>query len=227
MNLLPDLTKKKHIIWDYNGTILNDMWLCVSVINEMLFERNIPGITVSSYQEMFDFPVKDYYSRIGFDFKSEPFEKVGKEFIDRYDLRKRECDLQDGVVKMIRWFHKLGMQQSILSARELTALKEELSVFGLDSYFGRIAGLDSFHAHGKTEIGIELLGNIGLDSSEVLMIGDTLHDCHVAREMGVDVVLLSIGHHTAKRLKECTSYVIDSFHQLRESFEWNKPITDL
>ena len=78
-----DLKKYTHIIWDWNGTLLDDAWLCVDVMNGMLEERGMKLKTVDEYRELFDFPVRDYYEKLGFNFKDEPFDKVGMEFITR------------------------------------------------------------------------------------------------------------------------------------------------
>ena len=91
--------KKKytHILWDWNGTLLDDMWLCVDVINVLLKKYNKPVLSLIDYQKHFDFPVKDYYERIGFDFKQTPFEIVGTEFINGYYKRWQECKLHKDV----------------------------------------------------------------------------------------------------------------------------------
>ena len=46
--------KYKHIIWDWNGTLLNDLSLCVTILNQSLSKRNIPAITIQAYKEKFD-----------------------------------------------------------------------------------------------------------------------------------------------------------------------------
>ena len=51
----------KHIIWDWNGTLLDDRWLCIEAINKTLTKRNMNTITDNEYVELFCFPVKDYY----------------------------------------------------------------------------------------------------------------------------------------------------------------------
>ncbi|MDH5646585.1 MAG: hypothetical protein OEZ01_11285, partial [Candidatus Heimdallarchaeota archaeon] len=32
-------TRYEHIIWDWNGTLLDDAWLCVEIMNSMLAKR--------------------------------------------------------------------------------------------------------------------------------------------------------------------------------------------
>ena len=48
----------RHFIWDWNGTLLNDAWLCVDIINSMLEERGIERVTAERYAQIFGFPLK-------------------------------------------------------------------------------------------------------------------------------------------------------------------------
>ena len=60
-----------HIIWDWNGTLINDAWLFVEIMNEELKDRKLPLITVKDYRKHFTFPVKKYYENLGFNFEKE------------------------------------------------------------------------------------------------------------------------------------------------------------
>ena len=66
--------KFKHMIWDWNGTLVDDTLLFVDIMNGVLQNRNLDGINIQDYREVFDFPVKDYYTKLGFNFTEEPFE---------------------------------------------------------------------------------------------------------------------------------------------------------
>ena len=43
----------KHIVWDWNGTLLDDAWLCVEVLNQMLSQRGQTAITLEFYRQHF------------------------------------------------------------------------------------------------------------------------------------------------------------------------------
>ncbi|MEA3444049.1 MAG: HAD hydrolase-like protein [Bacteroidota bacterium] len=98
------LNNIKHIIWDYNGTLLNDLDVCVDVINKVLGRRGLDKLSREAYQAVFDFPVKNYYEKIGFDFQKESFEIVGTEFIEEYNKKQTACLLQEGSIKMLDFF---------------------------------------------------------------------------------------------------------------------------
>ena len=72
----------KHIIWDWNGTLINDAWLFVDVMNKFLTQRKLKSINVNKYRDIFGFPIKKYYEKLGFNLSKEPFEKLGLIFIE-------------------------------------------------------------------------------------------------------------------------------------------------
>jgi hypothetical protein len=72
---------------------------------------------------------------------------------------------------------------------------------GLCDYFGHLAGNTNIFAASKADYGKTLLKKIGLKKEEVLLVGDTAHDFEVARELGVNCILVSCGHYSAGRLR--------------------------
>jgi phosphoglycolate phosphatase len=211
-----DLRKYSHLIWDWNGTLLNDAWLCVDVMNGMLNERKMTLRTLEEYRELFDFPVKDYYAKLGYDFEAEPFDEVGLEFMIRYNQRQREASLHEGVHDVLTTMATHGFLQHILSAREHNELIAETRVLGVSQFFRSINGLDDHYAHGKTDIGIKLINTLNADTNKVLFIGDTCHDAEVAHELGIDCILIPNGHHNEGRLLETGYPLISSVEKLKD-----------
>jgi phosphoglycolate phosphatase len=212
-----DLNKYRHIIWDWNGTLLDDAWLCVDVMNGMLSERGLPLKTLEEYRNLFDFPVRDYYEKLGYNFDIESFDTVGMEFIVRYNARHFETSLHPEAKGVLDRIQKLGFSQYILSAREQVELLAETRKLGVDQYFTLIRGLDDHYAHGKTGIGIELMKQIGGNKEEFLFIGDTRHDAEVAAEMGIDCLLIPHGHHSRERLEGMNVKMIGKLDELASS----------
>ena len=206
----------QHIIWDYNGTLLNDVQMCVDVINKLLIKRDLPTMSVEKYKAMFDFPVKDYYERIGFDFVKESFEIVGTEFIREYDIRDKSSLLHEGSQTLLKEINAAGIKQSILSARKEEQLIEELKQLGIFDQFQKVVGLNDHYAGGKTDNGINLISELGIPNDKILMIGDTKHDAEVAKETGIECVLLTHGHHTRKKLETCGVKVFENLDKLRK-----------
>jgi phosphoglycolate phosphatase len=209
-----ELSRYRYILWDWNGTLLDDAWLCVDVMNTILREYGLPVRTLDSYKEIFDFPVRDYYLKLGFNFDEVPFEVVGMEFMDRYNDRHFEASLHPEVREVLTVANEKGYKQMILSAREQTDLVAEIRKFSLEHYFSGIYGLDDHYAHGKTDVGIRLLTESQVPKEQVIFIGDTRHDAEVAAEIGVDCILIPNGHHTRERLMQCGVPVINTLNDI-------------
>jgi len=207
-----------HIVWDWNGTLLNDAWLCVEVMNQMLAERGLPSITLEIYRNLFNFPVKDYYLELGYDFEKESFEKVGMEFMILYNSRQKECHLHERVPQLLAEIARKGYSQSILSAREQNELRQETGEREVGQFFQLIYGLDDHYAHGKTDVGIKLLNDLGIPKERLLFIGDTGHDAEVADEIGIQCILVPNGHHSFERLKKFNKPIIHSLQELLNIF---------
>lgn len=205
----------KHIIWDYNGTLLNDAGLCVTIINELLSARDLSTMSLQKYKELFDFPVKDYYERAGFDFKKESFEIVGTEFIKEYDKRQVTTKLHEGANELLLDIKEKGIKQSVLSAREQTPLLSELKSLNIFNIFEEVVGLNNYYAGSKLEIGKQLISKIKVPKEEILMIGDTKHDAEVAKGIGINCILIAHGHHTKKKLQTCGVEVFESFEEVK------------
>ena len=97
------IKKYKHIIWDWNGTLFDDVELCHNIINRLLKRNEIEEISLQKYKEIFDFPVKKYYQKAGLDFKKTSFEVLGKEFMDEYEERKFESSIFNEVKNTLQY----------------------------------------------------------------------------------------------------------------------------
>ena len=74
---------KQHIIWDWNGTLLDDVPHAVKTINHFLEKHGLEQLDHERYRNIFRFPIFDYYQALGFDFKKAPFESLCHQYVDR------------------------------------------------------------------------------------------------------------------------------------------------
>jgi phosphoglycolate phosphatase len=206
----------RHIIWDWNGTLLDDVQLCADIMNNLLKARSLPTITLKTYREIFTFPVKDYYIKAGHDFVNESFEKIGKDFIDEYENRKTECTLFHFAKEVLEIIHSFKIEQHLLSAYKQNNLENIIKHFGIKEYFNSVMGLDHIYADGKIELGKQLMNEISSNGmgSKVLLIGDTIHDYEVAKILNTDCLLVSNGHQNSEKLKTLNIPVINNLKEL-------------
>lgn len=211
-----NINTKKAIIWDWNGTILNDTEYCINCMNILLKKRNIPIIDVPLYRDVFTFPVKNYYKKIGFDFEKEDFSIPAMEFIDLYLKNIHTTSIFNESLDILIYLKQNKISQYILSAMEHNSLIETLSERNIINYFDKISGLGDHYAKSKSEAGRQLLEQLPFHKSEIVMIGDTIHDIEVADELNIDCLIIANGHQSKKRILNKTKNVINSHSELRE-----------
>lgn len=200
---------KDHVIWDWNGTLLDDVGHAVTVMNSLLGEHELPLINRDRYRQIFDFPVLHYYQKLGFDFEKESFEKLCHKFVDRFMSGFRDLPLLPEMKSVLMQLHSESLMQSVLSATDQPNLNSMVNHFDLNGVFKFVFGIDNKFASSKVERGHELIRLSGVPQSKTIIIGDTLHDLEVARALGIDAVLISHGHQCHTRLRPHHDMVIE------------------
>lgn len=209
----------RNIIWDWNGTLLNDLEICVISINRLLEKRGLSQLNSQKYLDIFTFPVIDYYKIAGFDFYEESFETVAVEFMDHYLHLVRSAGLHHRVKETLTYFRNSGREQIILSAMEQTELLRLVIEHRIDDFFGGIYGIEDHLAHGKLGIADKAMSSRGFDKQETCLIGDTLHDAEVAKALGIHCLLIANGHQSDARLKASGYPVIGNLEEIGTIFE--------
>lgn len=206
--------KYKQIIWDFNGTILDDVSITLEATNLLLDRHGKRRLAdVDEYRAHFGFPVIDYYVSIGLE--REKFEQYADEWIALYEERESRAELYAGCIELLDYFKKCGCAQYLLSATERKMLRRQLAPLGIDEYFDSFVGQDDTRAHGKLAAALEWSKKVKLDGA--LFIGDSIHDAEVANALGVDCVLLASGHQSRARLEETGCRVFDSLEVLHSA----------
>jgi phosphoglycolate phosphatase len=202
------------VIWDWNGTLLNDVELCINSVNSLLKDRNLPLINTKTYKEVFSFPVQEYYKTLGFDFEKEDFSVSAHQYIDLYYAGFDSCSLQKNAIEVLNFFSEKGIRQFVLSAMEHEMLEKTLELKGISKFFEGVAGLKDHFAVSKIEVGRQLIHDFGINREKTWLIGDTIHDFEVAHQLGIKCILIADGHQTFERLENTGGIVIDNIQQL-------------
>ena len=200
--------KVSHIIWDWNGTLLDDTQACVNSINVLLAKRGVPTLDLPRYREIFGFPVIDFYRRINFPLASENWIAVAREFHDVF-LADTTFKLQSAAIETLQQIQAKEIQQSVLSASEQSILDGMLVTYGIRDFFTHVCGVNNLFGDSKIEIGHKLLTQLTIPSDDVVIVGDTLHDVEVAQALGVSCVLIAQGHQSRKRLEQAGVQVFE------------------
>lgn len=203
-------SKKKMVIWDWNGTVIDDTELCYEIANHMRVERGMEPLDgVDKYRDIFMFPVREYYKRMGYTFETESYEDIAVEFTDMYLSRFPECALRGGVLDVLAEIKRRGLTQVLLSATGQERLNVQVTRFPLAGLFDRVLGTRDNLANGKVDVALAFLQETGVPPADVLFVGDTDHDFEVAQAIGCDALLLTSGHQGVPTLSRCCVPVLD------------------
>lgn len=206
------------ILWDYNGTVLDDVTVGINAINKLLKERGLKTIgSIDEYHKVFGFPIIDYYRRLGFDFEKESFESVAPIWVEEYMNGLKDATVREGIVELLELFSSKGLRQTIISAASTDMLKEQLKLFGIDKYFYEIYGLDNIHAAGKTHLATAW--REAHPEAKALLIGDTIHDHETAKLARADCILVGGGHQSNETLAKTGVATVFGTKELYEMFD--------
>jgi phosphoglycolate phosphatase len=192
----------RQVLWDWNGTLLDDLAYAIDVRNRVFPAFGLPPIrSLEEYYQQFTFPVRLYYERAGV--TDENFDRVAHAWMDEYVRGCPQIPLHGDAAAVVQSLKAAGIRQVVLSASKLDILSQQLSYYPqLAGCFQRLLGLGDIYARSKEAIGCAYLQSCGIPAGECVMLGDTLHDADVARAMGTQCILVAKGHQSRSRLEE-------------------------
>ena len=205
------------IVWDWNGTIVNDAWVFVDVMNFFLKMKGLPKTSLDDYKKNFGFPIQNYLKALGFKFNNKEFNLLNKSFIEEYQKRIFLPKLQPGIVDLIKKINRLKIKQFVLSASENSLLHKSVGFYKINSLFEDVVGVDNLNAVGKISLAKVLFKKNNLHLNKTLVIGDTKYDLDVAQALGCSALLVSYGHIEHKRLLDLKVPLVRSVKEI-ESF---------
>ncbi|GAB1643260.1 HAD family hydrolase [Krasilnikovia sp. MM14-A1259] len=200
---------RKHLVWDWNGTLLDDLHLVVSSTNHAFAAMGGRSVGTDEHRRRFRRPVAEFYAEIlerAVD--AEEFGRLDRIFHEAYRLGLTTASLAaDAQAALTAW----PGTQSLLSMWFHEELVPAIETYGLAGVFTRVDGL-------RTEVGGDLkarhlanhLAELGVSGSDVVLIGDSLDDASAAESVGGAAVLYTGGFTDPARLRASGLPVADT-----------------
>ena len=206
----------QYIIFDFNGTVVNDVAVSLKAINcciEKYLKRG--PLSMDEYLHVFTFPIQKYYEDVGFNWNDGySYEEVGQVWYDKYREYKNEYKVFEGVVDVLKKNHELGNKNILLSASHLETLKIQLQELEISEYFDEVLGIENIYAASKIDIAVKWMQ--GKNPNDCKFIGDSLHDLETANAMGIkDTTLVARGHQAKDVLLKEYNNVVDDIRQVK------------
>jgi len=206
----------RHIIWDFNGTLLADAQLGVDADNHVFDVLGLPRITIEDYRRHMTMPVRDFYTALGVDLNVHTYDVISRLWLDYFNPRAVGVGLVPGALEAVQRFRALGFTQSILSASYEVSLLEQCRALGLTEHMNAVSGLSDESAQKKTDIGRRQMQRLGLGADDAVLVGDMAADAELAHALGTRCVLVPWGHNDEARLALTGFPVAHSFEELEQ-----------
>lgn len=200
----------RHVVWDWNGTLLDDVPLLVASANAALAAAGGRPITLAEYRATFTRPIQRFYEvLLDRSITEQEWQAIDDAFHETYDRLVPSVALAPDAHEALDAVGKHGRTQSLLSMLRHDHLEPSVRALGLDRYFLRVDGLrgegggnKAPHLAAHLEAVAAAATNGALRPHEVLVVGDTVDDAHAARAVGAQCVLYAGGEHLPARLAE-------------------------
>ena len=212
--------KYSYVLWDFNGTLLDDVDVCLNIMNTLLKEKSMNPIDLETYKKVFTFPVSEYYKRVGIINSDAEFNEVAHKWMNLYYELEPTTTLHKDVLDVLNYFKDKHIKQGVLSASRIDQLERLLKQVNINMYMDNILGISDIYAKSKVHIGLEYIKASPYQKEEIVMIGDSVHDFEVASEMGIDCILVANGHQSREVLEKCGCRVLDCASELMKLDIW-------
>jgi len=203
------LLSKSCVFWDWNGTLLNDLDYSLGITNEILALKSSATLTKQYYQEHFTIPIKDYYDKVGMFNTGFSFDELTDHYISRYEAGRDKPGLYSGVKGCLENLRANGLSQVLFSAAHISELEFQVKHHGLTEVFEILSGSGDFYGGCKLDRGRALKAQHGFENG--VLVGDTLHDVEIGKEIGFETVWVSEGHQSLERAYQhkAVDYILD------------------
>lgn len=196
----------KTILWDFNGTVMDDMGASVGAVNAMCTRRGLPQITPEWYTLHLVMPLQQFYANIGFDMQKERIEDVSAEF--QQECSKFPRPVFPEVLAALERFKQRGMRQLLFSSLHHDTLIQQAGDRGILHYFEDVVGRSDRSLGGKEQAAAAYLMEHGIDPKEVLVVGDLTTDHDMADYIGSPCALIEKGHQHREILSKTGAYIL-------------------
>ena len=205
------------ILWDFNGTVMNDVDASTGAVNAMLARRGLPTITREWYTLHLVMPLERFYGDIGFDMQTERIEALSKEF--QQECAKFERPVFPEVQAALERFFQKGYRQLLFSSLFHEVLMSQARERGIEGYFETIVGRQDRSLGGKEEAVAACLKEKGIDPATVLIVGDLTTDWDMAEFVGCPCALIEKGHQHRLILEKTGAHVLKDASELDQLLE--------
>ncbi|GAA0948691.1 HAD family hydrolase [Nonomuraea longicatena] len=198
----------KHIVWDWNGTLFHDIDAVVGATNEVFQAYRLPALDADGFRALYTRPIWLLYERmLGRPLEEGEWQRLDDGFHESYFRLSGACGLAVGALASLEGWTGT---QSLCSMAPHIHLVPTVRSFGIEGHFSRVDGLTGTTGGEKAEHLVKHVTALGVDPSDVLVIGDSVDDAQAAAHVGARAVLYTGGMTPRGQLESTGHPVVDT-----------------
>lgn len=203
------------VLWDWNGTLVDDVRIALASVNDMLTLHKLPNISLEDYHRFMDTDIRGFYTHI-FDLDVVSYDTICQLFGEGYDRRLTDLGLMPHAIETVGALRRMGVRQAIVSMTHIDKLRRDSDAFGISPYMCELIGASDILVSSKAARAGELLERLCLDAGHTVVVGDMLHDLELAQALGARCVLIPNGHQSREMLEDSGAEVLDDISLVPE-----------
>lgn len=192
-----------YVIWDWSGTLIDDVALSLGAVNRMLEVRGLEALSTDRYRELYTFPMDGLFRSLGLfpeGGQPEAFTALVDEYVEGYTRRAMRFNLRPGAREALERMKEAGHDQVLITSSRNSVLRKQVYRSRLGGYFESVLGTWSSLPANTCTVARMYLTSRGIGGGGAVFVGDTTGVADTAREIGSRCVLVSGGHESRRRL---------------------------
>ncbi|MEU9100733.1 haloacid dehalogenase-like hydrolase [Streptomyces sp. NPDC048361] len=205
-----------HLVWDWNGTLLDDIATVIEATNAAFAQLGIEPITLERYRDLYCVPIPHFYRRLMGRLPTDAeWLVMDAAFHEQYWARADGCGLTEGAAELLAARYAAGLGQSLLSMAPHEHLVPIVRRHGITEHFLRVDGRTGPSHGSKAEHMVRHLTALRaadpeISGERIVVIGDAVDDAVAAAAVGARAVLFTGGSHSRASLTAAGVPVVDT-----------------
>jgi phosphoglycolate phosphatase-like HAD superfamily hydrolase len=201
-----------HVVWDWNGTLLDDFELTAEIAGRTLAALGVEGVTGEDIRTHFRRPFGAFYASLfGRPVSADEFRYIRDRYLFEYEARHLELRLQPDALAAMDLLAERDATQSLLSMAPDGQLQALVDHHRIRHRFALVEGSPQDDSDGsKADHLARHLATLGVAPTTAVVIGDTVDDHEAAEASGAASVLVTTGSTSRASLETTGAPVVDT-----------------
>ncbi len=211
------MTPYAAVLFDWDGTVMDSTYSIASSIQLASADLQLPVPSIQQASWVIGLSLESALYRAVPDLTAEQM----PEFLERYRYHFMQRDphikLFDGILPFLGELRGRQIALGVATGKSRQGLDRVLQQVNLSTFFDATRCADETRSKPDPEMLHQLLNELMLEPEQVLMVGDTVHDIHMATNAGMDSVAVTYGAHDPQTLAKAEPTVmVDNVAQMRD-----------